>query len=68
MISLHLAPEELPEALYLAHVSAALVGRDDPDAMPSYFRIWAELDDAQRDLWRRTAARLTALYGAPREA
>lgn len=62
MITLNLDYGELPEALYLAHVSAVLIERDNPDAMPSYFRRWDELDEPTRQVWRRTAARLLALH------
>lgn len=53
--------DDLSEALYYAHTSAALVLSASPSAaLPD--TLWEDTDDATRAHWRETARRLIALH------
>ena len=61
MITLDMPESELPEALYLAHLSATqtLMERRH-EAPPTVW--WEYLTEPERELWRRAARRLLALH------
>jgi hypothetical protein len=61
MITLDMPENELPEALYLAHLSATQTLMEHPhDAPPTVW--WESLTEPEREVWRRAARRLLALH------
>lgn len=61
MITLDLTENELPEALYLAHLSALQSLMEHPNSAPPTIW-WDQVTSPERERWVRAAQRLLALH------